>query len=281
MKIYRYWAKAKAPVEVANKKWDLECFGGSNSSVEEALQRASERAKSAASVIQRGTKPKHYTYGERPLRELIVKEFEEDGRTVALLTRNSYGSVVLNTPNVLFADIDYPPQGLLSLVRDGVAKLFGRRRSSRDEEIVARIRRVVSEIRDLGLRLYRTSNGFRCLVLSRTFDPTADETTELLREFGSDPLYVRLCQSQECFRARLSPKAWRCGVPRPPSGFPWPDAEAEQRYRQWEMDYEERTAGYTTCVVIGDFGSSNVHPEVDQILQLHDGLACSGDGPLA
>ena len=54
-----------------------------------------------------------------------------------------------------------------------------------------------------GFRIYRTRAGFRLLVTSGTFDPSAAETLALLKEFGSDPLYIRLCKAQECFRARL------------------------------------------------------------------------------
>jgi hypothetical protein len=33
----------------------------------------------------------------------------------------------------------------------------------------------------------------------------------LMRFLRADPDYVRLCAVQECYRARLTPKPWRCG----------------------------------------------------------------------
>ena len=33
------------------------------------------------------------------------------------------------------------------------------------------------------------------------------EAADILRALNSDPLYIRLCQAQECFRARVTPAA--------------------------------------------------------------------------
>jgi hypothetical protein len=50
------------------------------------------------------------------------------------------------------------------------------------------------------------------LAVHDLFDPTSAITLAALRELGSDPKYVQLAKAQECFRARLTPKPWRCGV---------------------------------------------------------------------
>jgi hypothetical protein len=100
---------------------------------------------------------------------------------------------------------------------------------------------------DLGLRVYRTLAGLRCLVTNVPFEPASPEAQSILRELRSDPLYTRLCQAQECFRARLTPKPWRCSAPPPPSRYPWLNVSAETRYRQWEQDYESLTEHYTGC----------------------------------
>ena len=201
-----------------------------------------------------------------PLREEVIEELAHQGETVALLTRNSYGSLILNTASVLFADIDYrdgngreayvtgtESPGLFSQLLRFVARILGKEVSadrddavadppseppSEDDRIVERVRSVTARHDGLGVRLYRTANGFRCLVTSGTWDPMAAETTRLLEELGSDPLYVTLCRGQECFRARLSPKPWRCEMPTPAIRFPWPDDAAEQEYRQWVAAYE-------------------------------------------
>lgn len=41
----------------------------------------------------------------------------------------------------------------------------------------------------------------------------------LLTDFGSDPLYIRLCRLQESFRARLTPQPWRCRLQSLPVRF--------------------------------------------------------------
>ena len=276
MKIYRYWAKAAAEKQLEGMR--VECFGCSNESVEAALADAKVRANQFADALQRDGPPDLYLYEDRPVREEIVREFEHDGRLTAVLTRNTYGSLVLNSPQVLFADIDYKEEELS--LGGLLGKLFGRKTPSQDEQIVARIEEIVAQDRSLGVRVYRTKNGFRCLVKSRTFDPLSDESHNLLQQFGSDPRYVKLCQVQACYRARVSPKPWRCGVGDPPVKFPFSDDAAEQQYRQWQRGYEEKAKSYSTCATIGDFGSANLHPAADSLMQLHDHFACEGDGPL-
>lgn len=276
MKIYRYWAKAAA--EKQPKGMLIECFGCSNDSVEAALADARARANKLADAFQ-GEGPRGaYLYADRPVREEIVNEFEHEGKPAAVLTRNAQGAVVLNAPQVFFADIDYQREGFS--LGGLLGRLFGKKQPSQDDRIVSRIEEVVAQDRSLGVRVYRTKNGFRCLVKSRTFDPLSDESNRLLERFGSDPRYTKLCRIQECYRARVSPKPWRCGAGDPPVRFPFRDEQAEQRYRQWQRDYEERAQPYSTCATIGDFGSADLHPEVDMVMRLHDHFACQGDGPL-
>ena len=56
-----------------------------------------------------------------------------DGRPLAVLTRNGYGSIVLNTERVMFVNIDFPEHagdGGKSLFKG----LFGRKQKSADGE---------------------------------------------------------------------------------------------------------------------------------------------------
>ncbi|MAR13617.1 MAG: hypothetical protein CL681_27035 [Blastopirellula sp.] len=307
MKTFRFWSKASQQVKTPDRDWNIECYGGSDTSVAEALQRAEARVRSVVAAVSAGRPPDRYAYGDRPLREEIVHEFKDQDETVALLTRNSHGALVLNTASVLFADIDYEddfsqqqsssnPNGLFGQFMRFISGLLGSdaperpdnlvveqrpTEVSQDQLIIDGIREVTERHEGLGLRLYRTANGFRCLVTSGTWDPLAPETTRLLEELGSDPLYVRLCRGQECFRARLSPKPWRCDIFTAPSPFPWQDATAEQDYREWVSMYEQKTAHYSTCAFIGEFGESRIDPAVAPILRLHDEMTCAGDGPIA
>jgi hypothetical protein len=103
----------------------------------------------------------------------------------------------------------------------------------------------------------------------------------LLAAFGSDPMYRRLCKVQECFRARLSAKFWRCGAARPPSRFPWANAQMEAEYRRWEQDYHRQANQFATCQLMDVIGEPSVHADVEPILQTHDRLTMREGAPLA
>ncbi|MEE8467966.1 MAG: hypothetical protein V3T22_05895 [Planctomycetota bacterium] len=281
MKIHEYWSRGSAAVERDGRSWKVVCFGASDESAEDAVRAAEEAAKRAARAIRAGEARDGYAYAERPLREELVEELEHAGERTAAITRNSYGSLVLNTESGMFVDIDYPPRGSFSALRRACGRLFGRQVPSRDERIRTRVRDVVGSTPGLGLRLYRTANGYRCLVTSRAYDPASREARELLERFGCDPLYILLCQAQECFRARLSPKFWRCGAPRPPFRFPWLDGERERLYREWQARYKECTRSFRTCSFVETVGSTKVLESLERIVRVHDRSACDGNGPLA
>ena len=100
-------------------------------------------------------------------------------------------------------------------------------------------------------------------------------------DLGSDPLYVALCERQECFRARVSPKPWRIGISRPPIRFTFLEPGQEAIFREWEKEYQAADR-YATCEPIGAFGVNDpVHPDVDAAVTLHDTLACVAGAPLA
>ena len=95
-----------------------------------------------------------------PLREEVLNQVEgPDGRLLAVVTRNGYGSVVLNTERVMFVDIDFPEKpgdGGKSLFKG----LFGRKPKSPEEEKEERARLAVDQFiaanPSWGMRLYRT-----------------------------------------------------------------------------------------------------------------------------
>ena len=281
MKFYHYWVRASADVGRGGRVWPIHRYGFSNVSQDDALAKAQELARRTAELFRLHRDPHPYAYADRPLREEIVEAIHlggDDGDPVAVITRNAYGSLVLNTAGVLFADIDDPPAppGWLRLAR----RMLGRSAPAADG-IERQVADVVARHRGLGVRLYRTAAGHRCVVTSRTFEPVSREGEALLTDFGSDPRYVMLCRIQECFRARLTPKFWRCGAGRPPVRFPWANSGQEEVMRRWEADYVRRCQGYGTCAVAGDFGEGRIHPEIEPILKLHDRWCCRDGAPLA
>jgi hypothetical protein len=286
LKFYKYWAPAEAPVRNSSKTWPLRVYGDSNDSLEDAKRRAREIAEQSAVAIERNQPLDAYSY-DRPLREEIVEEIRNGDERSAIITRNAYGSLVLNTGRVMFVDVDYPASPDLVDLRNALKRLWSRLTGGgfavrgRDDRLLDRFEQVAREQNGLGMRVYRTSGGYRLLVTSELYDPVSASTRQLLTAFGSDPLYIRLCQAQECFRARLSAKHWRCGAPRPPLRYPWADAAEEARYRQWEQEYHRHANRCATCTFVGSFGSQTMHASVVPIVETHDRLTIRNGAPLA
>jgi hypothetical protein len=273
MNIPPYWAREVYNMQApGGQTISASCWRWSAVSVDDARQQARIAAQQLAGKILNRQHLDRYAYGERPMREEIVQGIASTlNKEAALVTRNAYGALVLNAANAMFIDIDLPqekPSG-------GLSKLFGKSRPTEVEKRVDGIEQWARRYPGLGLRVYRTAGGLRCLVTSDVFDPTRESTLEMLQSAASDPLYVTLCRRQECFRARLTPKPWRLGLGRPPARWPWEDVRDETRFRGWEQTYNAKAADYTVCKLVKQIGSSLTHPEVEPIVALHDRMACS------
>ena len=294
MKFYKYWAQADGKAIAPDGEVVFRSATGfSNTSVEDAFQVAEQRAqKNAAywtnrSKVEDSNKAEEQYYpatGERPIREEVIEQFSSDDETYAVISRNSYGCLVLNTSDVFFADVDKPylpkPNPLLTWI----GSLFGRKTVEKpdfEDLLIEKIKTLVATDSNLGLRVYRTLLGYRVLLTNQTVPASEARSVDLLEQLGSDQLYVSLCRSQDCYRARLTPKAWRCGANKPKIRFPFSTPEKEQRYREWEKRYQAITKQYATCILIGEFGSNQIHPRVASVLKLHDMFVLNEDKPLA
>lgn len=190
-----------------------------------------------------------WAYGDNnegiPIREEVVARHGD-----IAITRNSYGSLCLNTPNVLFADVDaywnpphrLSPLGCLTLIIVGVCAGLWQRSwlltvmisiggpwlASSIANFINAIKRPQGEAMArqkamntihefiIGhptwhLRVYETPAGYRLLGMHDVFDPDGEIAQQALDTLGSDPNFSRLCALQSCFRARVSPKYWRTG----------------------------------------------------------------------
>jgi hypothetical protein len=270
MKIPKYWAKALVNVKNnEGRDFALTCWRWSEVSQADAVQLAETRAREIAQKFAATQQLDRYGYADRPLREEIVESIGDS----AIITRNSYGALVLNAARAMFIDIDFETKA-----KSG--GLFGRNKNA-PTELDKQLDRIAAWSRQQpqwSLRVYRTAGGLRGLITNELFDPAQPASTEVLNSLNSDPLYVRLCKAQECFRARLTPKPWRCGVIAPPSGYPWPSPNAEMKHRQWERNYEMVANSYTTCQLVKEFGSASMPAEVARIVEIHDRYACRGGG---
>jgi hypothetical protein len=274
MKIPKYWAKSMQSVQQpGGRPYLLVVWQWSDVSREEAQRTADDRVREVADKVRSGAQLNRYGYGERPLREEITQGITNNsGNEVAVVTRNLYGALVLNAINAMFIDIDFSDRDAAASAGGGFQWGLGKRAPGQEDQHVERITSWASRYPDVGLRIYRTAAGLRCLITNQTFEPGRSDSLAILRAFESDPLYVRLCQAQACFRARLTPKPWRCNIDTPPSRYPWENTNVEIQYRLWERRYEQAGRSYSVCRLVKQIGPHEVHPDVAPILALHDRL---------
>jgi hypothetical protein len=274
MKIPKFWAEGvQTATDSSGQEYKFSCWQWSEVSVAEAQMKADARAGIVVQKMADHETLDRYGYGDRPMREEIRQVVAGSAKKeLAIVTRNAYGALVLNAAQAMFIDIDFPEQGQVS---GGLRRLFGGPPPNPEEVHVQRVAAWAAQRPDLAIRIYRTFGGLRCLITNVPFDPAQPDAQAILQDLKSDPLYVRLCQAQECFRARLTPKPWRCGFNERPPRYPWPDTPTEMRYRDWESKYEAVSAQYTVCRLVKEIGPREVHPEIEPVLSLHDQLACS------
>ncbi len=294
MKLPSYWAKANhkeadqhgANVAVTVWRW-------SDTSQRDAYESALAAARRVVQRLIQGETLDTYWYGQRPLREEILQSISDrQGQPSIAVTRNAYGSLVLNTAKVMFIDLDFPHISLAARLRSFFRRMLGAKEKppgeQREAEMMDRIESFSNAHSAWGMRLYRTRAGLRVLVTHALFDPVADSTYEILQSLGADPLYVRLCRAQECFRARLTPKPWRCG--HEANSIPWPreTEDAEAAFRRWRGTYDEFQAGYATCRFVSVFGPTAISADeetraaVETVIEIHDHVTrCHEKLPLA
>jgi len=104
-----HWAEGRIQTVVDGRQLTVRRFGWSDDSPLAAQAHADERTREALARIQAGetlprreAKTAYNGANGMPIREQIVRR---EGET--LITRNGYGALCLNTPDVLFVDIDF------------------------------------------------------------------------------------------------------------------------------------------------------------------------------
>ena len=250
------------------------CWRWSSQSIAEAQALANQAAQQLADRFRAGGYPPKYGgyYPNQPFREQILQEIKNDaGEISAVVTRNSYGCSVLNTARVMFVDIDLPePKPTGGLFK----RLFGKPDltppANLQNEVIMKIENWTRNNPEWGWRIYRTRAGLRLLATQGLVEADSGVAEGLFEAMGADPLYRKLCKTQKCFRARLTPKPWRCGIRSKPDRWPWLDANAEKRFQKWEAQYRSYSFNWATCELLRQMGNSIVHPEVQSTVNLHD-----------
>src|SRR5579872_167328 len=102
MNFPKYWARGQSG--------GFAVWHWSDSSEAEARAAAQAKAEKMAAQWKADNLPTdRYGYGNRPMREPVVREMRNAaGELTNAITRNSYGCHVLNSAQALFVDIDFP-----------------------------------------------------------------------------------------------------------------------------------------------------------------------------
>jgi hypothetical protein len=279
MRIPKHWARGEyRGQDQKGRDRYFWAWGWSFGDLAEATTMAAQRARRIFEHFVQGGTPCTYDYLEHPLREEIVQSYGEGAESAAVITRNRYGSLVLNSAKVCFVDVDFPtaePLGLFgSLKALFMAKKIREQAAAAQAETMQRVRQWATRNPRRAFRLYRTAAGLRMLMTDQLYDPNSAEVATLFDELGSDALYRKLTHKQECFRARLTPKPWRCDCRRPPNRYPWENSKYENAYRKWQQGYENKMKNYGTCHFLEAFGASSSDEAIQTIVQFHDQMAC-------
>lgn len=120
MLIPRCWAKADGEYKAPDNrqfKFSVWGWGADDAS---AKREAASRLQRLLERVRRGDQlNRAYGYGNRPLREEILQILGDGApmEPTAILTRNRYGAVVLNTARLMFLDVDIPAEGMFKHLR--------------------------------------------------------------------------------------------------------------------------------------------------------------------
>lgn len=247
-----FWAEARKQHREGNKQVTVRRFGWSDVSQADAMEMAETRVAEALARILAGEdldrRERKAAYNGAfgvPIREEVLSRHGDE-----VITRNSYGAHCLNTPEALFADIDFSLSGnrrvtcavfvflgalsvfcglhyqgwklaiglfglslLLAGLLDWLAtRLITAARGGPERIARRRIENFLARHPTWNLRLYKTPAGLRLLATHQPFDPAAAEVKGFFSEVGTDPVYALMCTNQKCFRARLTAKPWRIGI---------------------------------------------------------------------
>jgi hypothetical protein len=282
MKLAHYWCKETATIEKPDgQTFEVGCWGGSTESDADAKQAAKVKLDRIQNHFLSCEPPDIYQYASGPLQEQILEEqLNDQGEVYAALSRNRYGAVILNTQSLMIIDIDNEPTA--ASFWESLKSMFVKPATDPMSELVEKIHHWLQQYPDWGLRLYKTYKGFRLLITHEALSATSEITEKAFTFFDADPLYQKLCHSQDCFRARLTPKPWRCEMAAPEVHFPFEDDTKAQLFNDWLLQYELRSSSYASCHLIDTFGNTEIASAFNALVDLHD-TYCSADSnkPLA
>lgn len=191
---------------------------------------------------------------------LMPEPVVEQPDAANIITRNRYGAEVLNSTELCFIDVDRMP----SQPFDWLRRLLGMD-TAPETRLIEKLRRLVADGALRGVRLYRTSRGWRILALEPGLKPDSYRMQMIFEHLHADELYAHLCAKQQCWRARLTPKPSKVGMPRYPRPACSSAAQSPETL-QWIAAYATASSPYAVCRLIETLGLPLQHP----LIELHD-----------
>lgn len=259
MKYFKYWAKDRFTIKVADQKEEISVLAGSNTSVEDAHREAENRAKEIELRIAAGESKESY---QAAIKEHVCEILDDKN----IVTVCRYGAKVLNTSMYTILDLDDYPVSFFDYFRS-IRKL------PKKERIVAKFEQNIEKNPDLGtdFRIYETQKGIR--VIGKTYiDPSSQGYSKLMRGLGVDWLYIALSKKQRCYRARLTPKPYRMKHQTIKIKSPLDCAKPD--YEKWEKSYARESKSFSVVKLVKAIGSDF---SLEQAIQKHDN-ACNLHG---
>ena len=253
MIIPQYWVEEKKTRRQNGRQLTFSRFGWSDLSSEDAKDVAQQRISEAFKEYDAGEYPvkreERVAYNGSdgvPIREEVIKKYED-----VIISRNPYGAMCLNTPDVLFADIDYSIEQsplelwgiaicaclisfsfisylLFSIPVEFLALSFffvfffflfvrifsnGESYKSKADQKMLAMETIEGFSNSHPEWHIRVYSTPAGLRMLAMHDIfTVDEAMEFFSVLGADYRYMNMCRIQDCFRARISPKPWRIGL---------------------------------------------------------------------
>lgn len=282
MLLYRYWTDETRTLSSHDGSQVRFRFRvGSNESQADAEEKAAALFRTAGNFLLRANpsaedvrafreemrRIRGIEAGSDDYRKPICEEILRELNPCNVVTRNHYGAEVLNSTSTCFIDVDH----IAWTFRDILRNIFGcygiaEKTLETAEKLAAK-----PENADLGFRVYRTAAGMRVIVTGNGLEPRSDRVHALFKAFHADLRYAYLCDLQNCFRARLTPKPFRLRVRRPEKlgrfpAFPYASESDRAGAKAWIADYDDRSEYYAVCRFLKSFG----RPAEDAVIAFHD-----------
>ncbi len=259
MKIPQYWVRERRLI--AGRQ--IRLHGISADSQQEAEQRLEQRAclwqefltaAPGMPIEKFRSELRRLDECSSPYAATIFEPIEQQPDCYNIITRNRYGCLVLNSVSLCFVDVDRFRLGVWARLFPSQAK--------EQEQLSYAISKLCAEAPELSARLYRTAHGWRVILRDSGLTVGSTRESELFAALQADPLYVKLCRKQLCWRARLSPKPFYRGLKR----YPSPLSSQQYAPQEWIAAYTAATANLGVCRLVDTFGG----PLRDPMVELHD-----------